>query len=66
VPDDDVPPSQAITRRQLIRRSAVVGGTVEWTAPVIQTETPAAEPADAAHNSIPVEGVGGTLTPESS
>ena len=34
--------SLSISRRDLIRRGAVVGGTLLWAAPVVQTLTPAA------------------------
>jgi hypothetical protein len=34
--------ASGITRRELIRRGAVVGGTLLWAAPVVQTLTPAA------------------------
>lgn len=35
----DEDPQPGISRRQLIKRSAIVGGTVMWAAPVIQSFT---------------------------
>src|SRR4051812_36711841 len=35
--------STAITRRDALRRAAVVGGTLAWSAPLLQTESLSAE-----------------------
>lgn len=51
---DDVSPNLGISRRQLIKRSAVVGGTVVWAAPVIQSLTSPASAASPVCNCISV------------
>jgi hypothetical protein len=40
--DDAVRRGQGISRRELLRRGAIVGGTVAWAAPLIQSLTPPA------------------------
>ncbi|HET9444226.1 MAG TPA: hypothetical protein VFO65_12930 [Acidimicrobiales bacterium] len=39
MPLDNAPPHAGITRRRLITRSAMVGGAVVWTVPVVSTFT---------------------------
>jgi len=41
-PDRSLKKEDGVTRRDLLRRGAVVGGTLLWVAPVIQSVTPPA------------------------
>lgn len=43
---DGTEPNLGISRRTLLRRGAVVGGTLMWTAPMVKSLTPAAFGAD--------------------
>jgi hypothetical protein len=45
---EELNPSPGMSRRQLIKRSAIVGGTVMWAAPMIQSLTSPAAAASAA------------------
>ena len=43
--DGRAPMAPIMTRRQLLRRSAIVGGVLVWTAPAVQAVMPAADAA---------------------
>lgn len=42
IEDGGMTPKRAVSRREMMRRSAIVGGTLLWAAPAIQSLTPAA------------------------